>query len=66
MSDFTPIETQEQLNAIIQKRVEQAKRSGAEEEAKKYVDYDDLKAKAGKVDDLESQLNEMKESVANV
>lgn len=64
--DFKPIETQEQLNAIIQKRVEQAKRSGAEEEAKKYADYDDLKEKAGKVTDLETELNKLKEDAAGL
>lgn len=36
MADFTPIETQEALDAIISKRVER--------ERAKYADYDDLKA----------------------
>ena len=39
MSDFTPIETQEQLNAIIGERISRAEQKAAE----KYADYDDLK-----------------------
>lgn len=64
--EFKPIETQEQLNAIIQKRVEQAKRVAEEETAKKYADYDDLKAKAGKATDLETELNKLKEDAAGL
>ena len=39
MSDFTPIETQEQLNAIIGERISRAEQKAEE----KYADYDDLK-----------------------
>ena len=40
---FKPIETQEELNAIIQKRVDQAKRSAEQELGSKYADYEVLK-----------------------
>ena len=39
MSDFTPIESQEQLNAIIGERISRAEQKAAE----KYSDYDDVK-----------------------
>ena len=40
MADFTPINTQEELNAIIGERLEQARNA----ERKKFADYDDIKA----------------------
>ena len=39
MSEFTPIETQEQLDKVIGERVRRAERQAAE----KYADYDDIK-----------------------
>ena len=41
MAEFTPIETQEQLDKIIGERIARAKQSAAE----KYADYEDIKAK---------------------
>ena len=39
MADFTPINTQEELNAIIGERLEQARNA----ERKKFADYDEVK-----------------------
>ena len=39
MSDFTPIETQEQLDKVIGERIRRAEQKAAE----KYADYEDLK-----------------------
>ena len=39
--EFKPIETQEAFDTAIKERIERAKK----EEAKKYADYDDVKAK---------------------
>lgn len=46
MPEFKPIETQEALDAIIKDRIERAKKSAADETAKKYEGYlspDDVK-----------------------
>lgn len=43
--DFTPPATQEELNAIIKARIER--------ERKKFEDYDELKAKAARLDEIE-------------
>lgn len=45
--EFSPIETQEALDAIIKERVDRARRT----EREKYADYADLKAKAAKLDE---------------
>ena len=45
-SGFTPPASQEDLNRIIEKRLER--------ERAKYGDYDDLKAKAARLDDIEA------------
>lgn len=45
-SGFTPPASQEELNKIIEKRLER--------ERSKFGDYDDLKAKAAKLDDIEA------------
>lgn len=47
---FTPIETQEQLDAAIRERIERAEREVAEQ----FADYDQLKEKAARLDELES------------
>ena len=63
MSDFKPIETQEELDAIILKRVEQAKRSVRQELEEQYAGYDELKAKA---EGLEKELETNKQRVAEL
>lgn len=45
--EFTPIQSQEELNQIVESRIAR--------ERKKFSDYDDLKAKAAKADELEAQ-----------
>ena len=56
MAEFTPIETQEQLDKIIGERIARAKQSAAE----KYADYDDIKAKnaeyVAQISQLQAQL----------
>ena len=56
MADFTPIETQEQLNAIIQDRLARDR----EAQAKKYSDYGEIReqrdAYAKQVEELQKQL----------
>lgn len=63
MSDFTPIETQEQLNAIIGERISRAEQKAAE----KYSDYDDVKkqndAYAKQLADLQEQLKKQDETM---
>ena len=56
MSEFTPINTQEELNAIIADRIKRA-----EEAAKKpYADYEDLKKK---VDAYEKTIGELNDKI---
>lgn len=56
-SDFTPITSQEDLNRIIAARVSRAKPS----------DYDDLKAKAAKLDEIEQQnMSELDKAAAKI
>lgn len=61
MSDFTPIESQEQLNAIIGERISRAEQKAAE----KYSDYDEVKKQnadyAAQLTDLQKQLAEQSE-----
>ena len=52
MAEFTPIETQEQLDKIIGERIARAKQSAAE----KYADYEDIKAKNAEYVQQISQL----------
>ncbi|CAM4226011.1 hypothetical protein [Erysipelothrix aquatica] len=49
MEEFKVIESQEALDAIIEKRLRR--------EREKYSDYDEIKAKADKYDDLEQTTN---------
>lgn len=57
MSDFTPIETQEQLDKVIGERIRRAEQKAAE----KYADYEDLKTQnAGyvtQISQLQTQLH---------
>lgn len=64
--EFKPIETQEELNAIIQRRIEQAKRSAEQELAGKYADYEDLKAKAQTADNLKAELETKNNRIAEL
>ena len=63
MSDFTPIETQEQLNAIIGERISRAEQKAAE----KYSDYDSVKKQneeyASQLADLQKQLKTQTEKI---
>ena len=56
MSDFKPIETQEQLDALIGDRIAKAKRKAAEE----YADYEDIKKRLG---EYESQIATLSEQI---
>lgn len=57
MSDFTPIETQEQLDKIIGERVKRAERAAAE----KYADYETLKTQNAQ---LQAQLQAQAETIS--
>ncbi len=63
MSDFTPIESQEQLNAVIGERISRAEEKAAE----KYKDYDEIKQQnadyASQITDLQKQLQEQSEKM---
>lgn len=63
MSDFTPIESQEQLNAIIGERISRAEQKAAE----KYSDYDSVKKQneeyASQLADLQKQLQAQTEKI---
>ena len=64
MSDFKPIETQEQLNAVIGERISRAEEKAAE----KYKDYDDIKKQnadyVSQITDLQKQLQEQSDKIA--
>lgn len=70
MSDFTPIETQEQLDKVIGDRIRRAEQKAAE----KYADYEDLKTQnAGYVTQisqlqtqLQAQVDKAKESETSI
>jgi len=57
MSEFTPIETQEQLDKVIGERVKRAERAAAE----KYADYDTLKTQVAQ---LQAQLQAQSETIS--
>lgn len=57
---FTPIDTQEQLDAIIGERVRRAEKKAEEKAAEKYADYDDLK---GKAEAYEKQIADLGEQI---
>ena len=56
-NEFTPIETQEQLDKVIGERVRRAERQAAE----KYADYDDLKKENAK---LTAQIQQQAEAIS--
>ena len=64
MAEFTPIETQEQLDKIIGERIARAKQSAAE----KYADYEDIKAKNAEyvqqISSLQAQLQAQTDTLA--
>lgn len=66
MSDFTVIETQEQLNAIIGDRIQRAR----ENERAKFADYDDIKTKnteyEAKIAELSGQLGSVADKDAKI
>jgi len=68
MSEFTVIETQEQLDAIIGERIARAEKKAEEKAAEKYADYEDLKKQtedqAAKINDLSSQLSAQTENAS--
>ena len=55
MADFKVIETQEQLDALIGDRIARAEKKAAENAAKEYADYEELKKK---VATYEAQLTD--------
>lgn len=61
--EFKPIETQEQLDAVIQERIARAEKKAEE----KYSDYEDIKAsnadKDKQIADLSEQLKAQAEKV---
>jgi len=56
-NEFTPIETQEQLDKVIGERVRRAERQAAE----KYADYDDIKKENAK---LTAQIQQQAEAIS--
>ena len=56
MSDFTPIETQDQFDAMVRDRIARAERSAAE----KYGDYEDVKKLNA---DLTTQIAQLTEQI---
>lgn len=57
-SGYTPPATQDELNRIIGERVTRVK--------SQYADYNDLKAKAARVDELEGKAAEVESTIAEV
>lgn len=55
---FKPINSQEELNAVIKDRLERAEKNYQE----KYADYDSIKAKNGT---LESKIEELEKSISD-
>lgn len=64
--EFKPISTQEELDALIRDRLKRDRAKTAE----KYADYEDLKAKAAKLDELEEaqkgELERANEKIAKL
>lgn len=54
MAEFTPIETQEQFDAMVKDRIARAERAAAE----KYSDYDAMKAQNTSLSEQVAQLTE--------
>ena len=69
MPEFKPIETQEALDAIIKDRIERAKKSAADETAKKYEGYlspDDVKKHTDQITALTDKLKESETKIADL
>lgn len=69
MPEFKPIETQEALDAIIKDRIERAKKSAADETAKKYEGYlspDDVKKHTDQITALTGKLKESETKIADL
>ena len=69
MPDFKPIESQEALDAIIKDRIERAKKSAADETAKKYEGYlspDDVKKHTDQITVLTDKLKESETKIADL
>lgn len=69
MPEFKPIETQEALDAIIKERIERAKKSAADEAAKKYEGYlspDDVKKHTDQIAALTEKLRESDTKIADL
>ena len=69
MPEFKPIETQEALDAIIKDRIERAKKSAADETAKKYEGYlspDDVKKHTDQIAALTEKLKESDTKIADL
>lgn len=69
MPEFKPIETQEALDAIIKDRIERAKKSAADEAAKKYEGYfspDDVKKHTDQIASLTEKLKESDTKIADL
>lgn len=69
MPEFKPIETQEALDAIIKDRIERAKKSAADETAKKYEGYlspDDVKKHTDQITVLTDKLKESETKIADL
>ena len=69
MPEFKPIETQEALDAIIKDRIERAKKSAADEVAKKYEGYlspDDVKKHIDQIAALTAKISESETKIADL
>ena len=69
MPEFKAIETQEALDAIIKDRIERAKKSAADEAAKKYEGFispDDVKKHTDQIAALTEKLRESDTNIADL
>lgn len=69
MPEFKVIETQEALDAIIKERIERAKKSAAEEAAKKFEGYlspDEAKKHTDQIAALNDKLKESETKIADL
>lgn len=69
MPEFKPIETQEALDAVIKDRIERAKKSAADETAKKYEGWlspDDVKKHTDQIADLTEKLKASDTKIADL
>lgn len=63
MAEFTPITTQEDLDAVIKDRLTRDREAQAKKVAEKYGDYEDLKAKE---EEYEKQIADFTEKLKGV